>query len=82
MRPGQQPCPIPTPVRIVFVAPASAWQGWWGSSRWSWPAPRSGSSLTDPITVAEAVDTGEYAPLVEELADVIYKALVGLIRYL
>jgi len=38
--------------------------------------------LTDPITVAEAVDTGEYAPLVEELADVIYQALVGLIRYL
>lgn len=38
--------------------------------------------LTDPVTVAEAVDTGEYAPLVEELADVIYKAFLGLIRYL
>ncbi|MBP7775551.1 MAG: hypothetical protein KA371_00305 [Acidobacteria bacterium] len=38
--------------------------------------------LTDPITVAEAVDTGEYAPLVEELANVIYNALVGLLRYL
>ena len=38
--------------------------------------------LTDPVTVAEAVDSGEYAPLVEELADVIYNALVGLIRYL
>jgi flagellar basal body-associated protein FliL len=38
--------------------------------------------LTDPITVAEAVDSGEYGPLVEELADVIYNALVGLIRYL
>lgn len=38
--------------------------------------------LTDPITVAEAVDRGEYAPLVEELADVLYKALVGLLRYL
>jgi membrane protein YdbS with pleckstrin-like domain len=38
--------------------------------------------LTDPVTVAEAVDTGEYGPLVEELADVIYKALVGLIQYL
>lgn len=38
--------------------------------------------LTDPITVAEAVDSGEYGPLVEELADVIYNAIVGLIRYL
>jgi hypothetical protein len=38
--------------------------------------------LTDPVTVAEAVDTGEYAPLVDELADVIYKALIGLISYL
>ena len=33
--------------------------------------------LTDPITVAEAIDTGEVAPLVEELADVIYNAIVG-----
>ena len=39
-------------------------------------------ALTDPITVAEAVDSGEYAPLVEELASVIYKALAGLIKYL
>lgn len=39
-------------------------------------------ALTDPVTVAEAVDTGEYGPLVEELADVIYKALVGIIQYL
>jgi hypothetical protein len=38
--------------------------------------------LTDPITVAEAVDSGEYAPLVEELADVIYNAIIGLIGYL
>lgn len=38
--------------------------------------------LTDPVTVAEAVDAGEYAPLVDELADVIYKALIGLISYL
>ena len=38
--------------------------------------------LTDPVTVAEAIDTGEVAPLVEELADVIYDAIVGLIRYL
>ncbi len=38
--------------------------------------------LTDPVTVAEAVDSGEYEPLVEELASVIYNALVGLIKYL
>ena len=38
--------------------------------------------LTDPVTVAEAVDTGEYGPLVEELADVLYKALIGLMQYL
>jgi hypothetical protein len=38
--------------------------------------------LTDPITVAEAVDSGDYAPLVEELADVIYNALVSLMGYL
>jgi hypothetical protein len=38
--------------------------------------------LTDPVTVAEAIDTGEVAPLVEELADVIYEAIVGLIKYL
>lgn len=39
-------------------------------------------TLTDPVTVAEAVDAGEYGPLVEEIADVLYRALVGLIRYL
>jgi flagellar basal body-associated protein FliL len=38
--------------------------------------------LTDPVTVAEAVDSGEYEPLVEELASVIYNAIVGLIKYL
>jgi len=38
--------------------------------------------LTDPVTVAEAVDSGEYEPLVEELANVIYNAIVGLIKYL
>lgn len=38
--------------------------------------------LTDPVTVAEAVDSGDYAPLVEELADVLYNAFVGLIKYL
>lgn len=39
-------------------------------------------ALTDPITVAEAVDTGEYQPLVEELAAVIYNALKGILGYL
>lgn len=38
--------------------------------------------LTDPVTVAEAVDSGDYEPLVEELASVIYNAIVGLIKYL
>ena len=38
--------------------------------------------LTDPVTVAEAVDSGEISPLAEELAKVIYQALVGLIKYL
>jgi hypothetical protein len=38
--------------------------------------------LTDPVTVAEAVDSGDYEPLVEELATVIYNAIVGLIKYL
>ncbi len=38
--------------------------------------------LTDPVTVAEAVDSGEYEPLVEELANVLYNAIVGLIKYL
>ena len=38
--------------------------------------------LTDPVTVAEAVDSGEYSPLVEELANVLYNAIVGLIKYL
>ena len=38
--------------------------------------------LTDPITVAEAIDTGEVAPLVRQLADVLYEAFLGLIKYL
>jgi len=38
--------------------------------------------LTDPVTVAEAVDSGEFEPLVEELANVLYNAIVGLIKYL
>jgi hypothetical protein len=38
--------------------------------------------LTDPITVATAVETGEISPLVRQLADVIYSALLGLLDYL
>jgi len=38
--------------------------------------------LTDPITVATALDTGEISPLVRQLADVIYEAIVGLLDYL
>jgi hypothetical protein len=38
--------------------------------------------LTDPVTVAESVDTGEVSPLVRSLAGVLYQALVGLLRYL
>jgi hypothetical protein len=38
--------------------------------------------LTDPVTVASAVDTGEVSPLVRQLAEVIYNALAGLLQYL
>ena len=35
--------------------------------------------LTDPVTVANAVDEGEISPLVRQLAEVIYNALAGLL---
>jgi hypothetical protein len=38
--------------------------------------------LTDPVTVAESVDTGEVSPLVRTLATTIYEALRGLLKYL
>ena len=38
--------------------------------------------LTDPVTVADAVDTGEVSPLVKQLAAVLYGALAGLLKYL
>jgi hypothetical protein len=38
--------------------------------------------LTDPVTVATAVESGEVSPLVRQLADVIYNAIVGLLDYL
>jgi hypothetical protein len=38
--------------------------------------------LTDPVTVADAVDSGEISPLVKQLAGVLYNALSGLLKYL
>jgi hypothetical protein len=38
--------------------------------------------LTDPVTVATAVETGEVSPLVRQLADVIFNAIAGLLDYL
>jgi hypothetical protein len=38
--------------------------------------------LSDPITVADAVETGEYGPLVTELAKVLYQAFLSLLDYL
>ena len=38
--------------------------------------------LTDPVTVANALDDGEISPLVRRLAEVIYNALAGLLEYL
>jgi hypothetical protein len=38
--------------------------------------------LTDPVTVAESVETGEVSPIVQSLAGSIYEALVRLLKYL
>jgi len=38
--------------------------------------------LTDPVTVATAVDEGEISPLVRQLALVLYNAVAGLLDYL
>jgi hypothetical protein len=38
--------------------------------------------LTEPVTVATAVDAGEITPLVQELARVLLDALAGLLKYL
>ena len=38
--------------------------------------------LSDPVTVADAVETGEIAPLVTVLANVIYQAFLNLLDYL
>lgn len=38
--------------------------------------------LTNPVTVATAVETGEISPLVQQLASALYDALVSLLSYL
>jgi hypothetical protein len=38
--------------------------------------------LSDPLTVADAVETGEIGPLFREIAAVIYQALLTLLDYL
>lgn len=38
--------------------------------------------LSDPVTVADAVETGEITPLFQEIATVIYQALLMLLDYL
>jgi hypothetical protein len=38
--------------------------------------------LTDPVTVADAVDEGTVTPIFVEIANVLYQALLGLLDYL
>jgi hypothetical protein len=38
--------------------------------------------LSDPITVADAVETGDVGPLFSALASVIYQAFLNLLDYL
>ncbi len=38
--------------------------------------------ITDPVTVADAIDQGRVSPLVRELAGVIYQAFQGILKYL
>jgi hypothetical protein len=38
--------------------------------------------LTNPVTVATAVNEGEISPFVRDLADVLLQALQGLFKYL
>jgi len=38
--------------------------------------------LTNPVTVANAVNEGEISPLVRNLGQVIYQALAGILKYL
>jgi hypothetical protein len=38
--------------------------------------------VTDPVTIASAIESGEVSPLVKRLAEVLYNALAGLLAYL
>lgn len=38
--------------------------------------------LTNPVTVATALETGEISPLIQQLATALYDALVSLLGYL
>jgi len=38
--------------------------------------------LTNPVTVATSVTEGDVTPLIRQLADVLYQALSGLLKYL
>jgi len=38
--------------------------------------------LTNPVTVATSVNEGDVTPLVRQLAQVLYQALSGLLKYL
>jgi hypothetical protein len=38
--------------------------------------------LSDPVTVADAVETGEVAPLVAQLVNALYQAFLNLLDYL
>ena len=38
--------------------------------------------VTDPVTVAESIDSGEVSPIVQSLAGSIYDAIVRLLKYL
>ncbi len=38
--------------------------------------------VTDPVTVANAVEDGDISPLARRLAEVLYNAIAGLLEYL
>ena len=38
--------------------------------------------VTDPVTVANAIEDGQISPLARRLAEVIYNAISGLLAYL
>ena len=68
-------CPRPHPVPVAFRSLSVSLAGAVGVVAAVVAGATIWLMLTDPITVAEAIDTGEVAPLVQELADVLYDAL-------